>query len=33
MELASLDVLSRLESLAQAGEATPNLMCADTAMT
>ncbi|MEJ2423693.1 MAG: methyl-accepting chemotaxis protein [Candidatus Thiodiazotropha sp.] len=32
MELASLDVLSKLESLAQAGEATPNLMCADTAI-
>ncbi|MET0090249.1 MAG: methyl-accepting chemotaxis protein [Candidatus Thiodiazotropha sp.] len=29
MEQASLDVLSRLESLARAGEANPNLMCVD----
>ncbi len=32
MEQASLEVLSKLESLAQAGEANPNLMCADTAI-
>ncbi len=29
MEKASMDVLNRLESLARAGEANPNLMCAD----
>ncbi|MET0051988.1 MAG: methyl-accepting chemotaxis protein [Candidatus Thiodiazotropha sp.] len=29
MEQASLDVLSRLESLARAGEANPNMMCVD----